>query len=456
MNVLRESRFVKRLRKELPGWVERGWVTAGSQQQILNYAASRRGVAVRYLPLAFSVLGVLLLGSGVITYFAANWDVMPKLVKLMILFGSMWATYGASGYLLEHKSPNLGQSMLLLGVILFGANIMLIAQIYHIDAHYPNGVLMWALGGLLVAYLLNSQAAMIAGIALAVLWTGMETFGFDRLHWPFFILWVSSLPWIYKEKWKPASHVAMIGLLSWSWFALMHICWSTHDWGRAAPFYLIQVYYLAYLGMFILGSVMATYKHLSSFSGLPKRYGAVSALTSLYVLTFPDLHRGLRTWEGDKGAGLWTFLTLVALILVVGLAVWYGARSKVVDRPAYLDWGYGLLALPGLVLLANYFVNDDPLGIMPILINLLFFAGLIWLIYAGFQSDDSFLVNTAFAFFGLGLVSRYFDTFWTLLNRSYFFMVGGVLLLTAGYMLEAQRRRLTGRILARRGEGGRS
>lgn len=463
MGVLRENSFVKRLRKELPAWVERGWVTADSQQQILDYAATHRGVGVRYLPLAFSVLGVLLLGAGIITYFAANWDVMPKLVKLMILFGSMWAAYGASGYFIEYKkSPNLGQAMLLLGVILFGANIMLIAQIYHIDAHYPNGVLMWALGGLLVAYLMNSQAAMIAGIALAVLWTGMETFGFDRsLHWPFLILWALCLPWVYTHKWKAAWHFALIGLLSWSWFAFCHISWSTHQWGRGAPVYLVQIYFLAYLGMFILGMAMTTYKHLALFSGLTQRYGAVAALTSLYVLTFPDLYRGMRRWGENDGLreaapGLWIFLTFVALIIVIGLAVWQMARSGVVDRPAYLNWGQGLLALLGVLLVMNLFVTGDPVGTMPVLFNLLFFAGLVLLIYAGFNRDDSFLVNTAFAFFGLGLLSRYFDTFWTLLTRSYFFMVGGLLLLAAGYMLEAQRRKLRRRMVARRGEGGRS
>jgi len=45
---------------------------------------------------------------------------------------------------------------LLLGVILFGSNIMLIAQIYHIDSHFPNGVLMWSLGALLAAWLVRN------------------------------------------------------------------------------------------------------------------------------------------------------------------------------------------------------------------------------------------------------------------------------------------------------------
>ncbi|MFH1674814.1 MAG: DUF2157 domain-containing protein [Pseudomonadota bacterium] len=139
---MKNFRFIKRLRKELPTWVERGWVNAGSEQAILDHVTRQKG-DTRFLTYALSILGVLLLGSGVITYFAANWDTMPKLAKLCVLFGSMWTAYILAGYLLqEHRMPHIGQTIVLLAVILFGANIMLIAQIYHIDSHYPNGVLM--------------------------------------------------------------------------------------------------------------------------------------------------------------------------------------------------------------------------------------------------------------------------------------------------------------------------
>lgn len=90
---------------------------------------------------------------------------------------------------------------------------------------------------------------------------------------------------------------------------------------------------------------------------------------------------------------------------------------------------------------------------MAIAFNLLFFAGMPWLIYAGMHTDDRFLVNLAFVFFGITLLTRYFDTFRTLLNRSYFFMVGGLLLIAGGYVPERKRRQITASIGARREEG---
>src|SRR3972149_5060209 len=261
--MLRESAFLRRLRKELPVWLQQGWVTPGSVQKILDHVAAQRGTGVRYLPLAFSILGVLLLGAGVITFFAANWSIMPKVAKLTLLFGSMWLAYAGAGYALRYReAPQLGEALL-----------MLIGQISHIDAHYPNGVLLWALGGMVTAYLMYSQSAMVAAIALATLWTGMESFGFDRcFHGLFLILWPSCLPAIHKKRWMPASHVAMIGLLLWSWFAFQHITWKSQDWGGGVPLDMMQIYLQAYLGIFILGLVMATYGHLSPFSGVVQRY----------------------------------------------------------------------------------------------------------------------------------------------------------------------------------------
>ena len=460
---MREQKFLKRLKKELPVWVERGWVPAESRRPILDHVASQGG-GVRYLPFAFSILGVLLLGSGVITYFAANWAAMPKLIKLMILFGALWSAYGSSLYFLQvRNAPSVGKALLSLGVILFGANIMLISQIYHIDAHAPNGVLMWSLGGLLVAYLTRSQGALIAGVLLAVLWTGMETFGFDRtVHWPFLILWMLFLPPVYTEKWRPAWRVILIGLFLWSFFIFVHANWLIirGEWPKGTTIHLIQIYFLAYLGLFILGMAMETYEGLVSFSPLPQRYGMIASLASFYLLTFPKIDGGTRLWlwvvdeyPGRIAPMLWVVLTLMAMVCVIGLAIWTRGRPNPASRPADLKWGEVPLVLLIGSLTLNLFVTEAQSGAVAVVFNLLFFSGLVWLIYVGLQNNNLFLVNVAFFFFGLGLLSRYFDTFWTLMNRSFFFMVGGLLLLGGGYFLDRQRRKLTARIIERV-EGG--
>ena len=89
---MNQNRFVKTLRKELPIWQEHGWVSAENSDAILEHVGTKEN-QINLLAFGVAILGVLLLGSGVITYFAANWAEMSKITKLLLLFGSMYATF---------------------------------------------------------------------------------------------------------------------------------------------------------------------------------------------------------------------------------------------------------------------------------------------------------------------------------------------------------------------------
>ncbi|OGT88302.1 MAG: hypothetical protein A2286_11140 [Gammaproteobacteria bacterium RIFOXYA12_FULL_61_12] len=441
------NRFIKQLKGELPFWVERGWVTPGGDRAILEHLAGQEREE-GFLVHALAILGVLLLGSGVVTFFAANWSEMAKLAKLAVLLGGLWLAYGAGGLLLARgEHPKTGQALLLLGVILFGANVMLIAQIYHIESHYPDGVLLWAAGALATAFLLPSQPAMAAAIALLTLWTGMESLDFNRVHLGFLPLWALCLPRIQAQGWRFAAHLALIALLLWSLFTFFSL-------DAPSGLYLVECYALAYLALFLTGMLMETQGAFAPFAPIVKRYAIFAVLAGFYTLTFPQM----QSW--DRGAGYraaapadWVAAILALLVLIALLSLWHRQRTASAQRPGYLLWGQRLIAVGILFLTANLFITGELGGLMALGFNLLFFAGLIWLIVAGRETNEEFLINIAFAFFAFALLSRYFDTFWSLMDRSFFFMGGGLFLLAGGYFLERQRRRLTREMAAQR-KGG--
>ena len=77
------------------------------------------------------------------------------------------------------------------------------------------------------------------------------------------------------------------------------------------------------------------------------------------------------------------------------------------------------------------------------------------MIYFGLVEHNVFYVNSAFIIFTITLLSRYFDTFWRLMDRSLFFIVGGLLLIIGGYWLEKKRRQLSNDLYQElRQEGG--
>ncbi|MGB8338397.1 MAG: DUF2157 domain-containing protein [Burkholderiales bacterium] len=448
---MRYEVFLKRLNKEMPAWIEKGWLTQENSAKIAEHAASQESGHGNKLTLALALLGVILLGAGVIMFFASNWQAIPKLGKLALLFGALWGAFGLAAYWLSAKrSPMLGEAMVLLGVIMFGANIHLIAQIYHIDAHYPDGVLLWSVGALLAAYLLNSQAALIAALALALLWSAMEHWGFNRaFHWPFLLFWCAALPLQYRHQaWQRALWAAGVSVLVWSFFCLFREIGMHNDMNP------VRLFMLAYTAAFIGGLVAATYPATDFFSRTLKRCAAIGGLFSFYLLTTPKQNMFFSSIRSEMGTSMlsgWGVGMLFLLALAIGLALWHRSRVKPGQQLPYLNYGRILLAFVLALTTVNFFmrgVTDNSLAV--IVYNILFFATLIWVIHAGLHANDRYLVNLGFLFFSITVVSRYFDTFWSLFNRSLFFMGGGLLLLGGGYLLERQRRKLNASIQARR------
>ena len=188
---MNNKQFYKKLQEKLPQWQMQGWLDDLSTAAILNDAysdANNANLKSHKISFILGLMGVMLLAVGAISFFAANWQGMSKLLKLTLLFSSMTSAYLAAAWALsDEKSPVLAQAFLLLGVLLFGNNIFLIAQIYHIDSHYPNGVFFWSLGALITALIIKSEVVLVAAIVLSLLWTGMEIFDFRQITLNFFV-----------------------------------------------------------------------------------------------------------------------------------------------------------------------------------------------------------------------------------------------------------------------------
>ena len=76
-----------------------------------------------------------------------NWEALSRGAKLAAIFGALAATQGGAFYLrFWRQMPRLSEAAFLLGCLLYGAGIWLVAQVFHLDAHYPDGVWCWTVG----------------------------------------------------------------------------------------------------------------------------------------------------------------------------------------------------------------------------------------------------------------------------------------------------------------------
>ena len=119
--------FIDKLKQEIQRWYEQNLISLKQAQRILSlYGESggflHKSAQPQKLITIFSILGSLLVGTGVILFFAANWQAIPKLVKLALILITTVTTYALGYYFSESKQnfPLVGRSLILLGAIFYG------------------------------------------------------------------------------------------------------------------------------------------------------------------------------------------------------------------------------------------------------------------------------------------------------------------------------------------------
>lgn len=207
-------RHRRQLEADVERWRSAGWVTPDGAAEILEDLRGR--TAGFRLPAILALLGAVLLCFAGMSFVAANWQEMSKLARLGLLAAVLWGTYGLAAWLFQRRLEVFAQAAVLAGVGVFGAAIMLISQMYHIEGHPPDAVLLWGAGALLAGIVLGSNPALVLSMLLAGLWSAWETsISGGAVHWPFLAAWaVISLAFAW-HRWQPGLHVAALAMAPW-------------------------------------------------------------------------------------------------------------------------------------------------------------------------------------------------------------------------------------------------
>src|SRR3989338_4005274 len=158
-------------------WVKEGTITkAKAKKMLADVSKGRKEASSNKMIIAASTIGSILLGIGAILFIASNWQKLPDIAKTLILVLSTFAAYYL-GYLFRYQKQNLpkvGAALMFLGALLFGATVILVAQIYNLNANTHILVLIWLVGILPLVYVLQSMP--IAGLAALLSYVWMILF----------------------------------------------------------------------------------------------------------------------------------------------------------------------------------------------------------------------------------------------------------------------------------------
>lgn len=148
----------------LQRWVGAELIDPATARAIERWEAARPQPRLRAPILVCLVLGAVLLAAGVLLLVAAHWDNLPPGGRFALVLSLLVGLHGLAAATAA-SFPALAVALHAVGSVALGGGIFLVGQIFHLETHWPAGLLLWATGAGL-GWLLLRQWPQLALLAL--------------------------------------------------------------------------------------------------------------------------------------------------------------------------------------------------------------------------------------------------------------------------------------------------
>jgi hypothetical protein len=297
-------------------------------------------------------------------------------------------------------------------------------------------------------------------LLLSIFFLGVTMLGInkdlgDTIPWETITLITSVVGLIFAYYFNILSPL-VVGLAGiWGWWCSQSYVWTQSKDIKTSVIF-VGVAFMALL-FYVLGHIHEKASKYQSFARVYLIFGIVSVTGILFFLSSkPGLGVLAEMTKGASLLGSWqiTISLLVFSFILLG-ATLYSAGRKLLSLPeafvvlvlALLFGSLALLPQQNVFIqtgkLLSYYSNNglSAIGVLwAILFNIILFLELLGLIFSGYIQRKEWLINLGAFFLFLLIIVKYFDWFFTFLDKSIFFIGAGILLFGVGWFMEKGRR----------------
>lgn len=395
-------------------WQEKKLLTPGKAEELRSSLQQAHAEAPSRAISIFSAVGGILIGLGVILFVASNWDELTPVVKIGILMLTMIGT-GGIGYTLAYERGSYektGLALLFVNVLVFGASIFLIAQIYHLQMNYWLGALLWCLGAAVFAYILQSRLHLWLAVPLLLLFIGwLRTFAVTGF--------ASELDFLFDDRNSLFVLLPTIGAGIVS-LGILHRRPAALRFGANTLFYW---------GVFLvlLTLVISTADKSVFYYFLRFRFDLTNSIVLL--LSLIAFGGALLAGTFETKQGRWGLLALGLYLLFLHLLVYV---PQWVGFPLNESLHVGFNSYGNYPIVTGFFVIHI----------VLVFVFLLTVIWYGTVLRMPGIINMAMLGLAVTIIIQYFSWVFEMFDRSIAFILGGLLILALSAALERKRRQL--------------
>ena len=282
-------------------------------------------------------MAALLLAAAILVFVASNWEAIPRIVRVGVLFAIIFAGYVGGAVLKLSGHAAIAEAVWLVAAAAFGGSIALIGQMYHLSGDETQAVLTWCVGTAVAAAALRSGPLTVAAVALATAWLFLREVDFWRdTDFPYYFLAIAAVLWLisYWTNSAASRHLLVLSLIFYA--ALLAIENDNDVVHIGAGLAAVSA------ALFALAVAMpAAVDRIVRLGGLLPVHGMIGFLTGMIMIQF-DL-------AGDAGPGF-AIAGGLALAGIVAAVVLAGRESRGLRWIAYVGFAVELCLIYGVMI----------------------------------------------------------------------------------------------------------
>lgn len=389
---------LSKLEKEGKKWVEKDFISEDQLEIILkSYSKQDANVLV-------VLFAILLTGLAFLTFIFSDWAQVAHISRVLVMLGFTVGLYILGDQLYSRKQTLYGISFIMLGYIGFSASLFLVINNYGVVLYNSWPFVVLALVGLGL-YIIYSHP-LLYFVSLTALTIGQfySEFSYTAYSYTLLTLLVVGFGYFtFRHAHKYFAYFFGISLV----INLLIL---------ATSFQENYYWFIVYMFVFYLIANLIPNKRLS----YPFKLISLVSMFLFNIYQASYLQEGYFS-EEIKLSGLF----LIVLLVLVGFMV-------IVKRLTLktVDYIYLILFIPTIYL---------PYSSLMTLIALFIFSSALLVI--GYKEERNQLITYGTIAFLLSTLTVYIQYAWDVMNKSLFFLIGGLILFGFSFMLERNRRK---------------
>lgn len=320
--------YATRVKADIGRWRTAGLIDAPTAEALTRDVAATERASLSFGSI-LAMMAALLFGAAILIFVAANWEVIPRLVRVAALFAVILGGYVGGAILHTRDHAAIGEALWIVAAAAFGGSIALIGQMYHLSGDEASVLVIWSAGTALAAVSLRSSPLTVAAVAIADAWLFLKGFGY---YWHagfphLFVVMAAVLFAIsFWTRSQAARHLIILSLL----FYLVLLA-VDHDTLRVAIPVAMGSAILFALGVFAAGPV----DRVLQLGGRLPLHALLGFLAGLAIIQFQLADKS----SYNFGFGVASVVALAGIVAAIVLA---GRESRGLRWLAYAGFAFEL------------------------------------------------------------------------------------------------------------------